>query len=176
MSALPEASPAVAGSKRKIWRNLILLILVVVGILAFYSWQSSGPNVETISQAQMFDLIKANRVRSLVNYIDPSSGIHHLTGWYNKPASDASNATATMVAFSVPIDLQFDPRLLDELREAGYTQPIDTAYGSNIVWPLVLNFLPIILFAGLMYLLFRKAIKLRASNLPAPPSPPPSPQ
>ena len=174
MSAPSDASPAAAGSRKSSWRGVIFLFLFVVALLAVYAYvKHPDPNVETLSQTRLFDLIRDGRVLNIVNQLDPSSGTRHLAGWYTKPADAASNTPAMNVAYSVPVDLQFDPRLLDELREAGYTRPIDTVFNSDIVWPLIMNFLPIIVFVALMYFLFRQSIK-RAALLKNQTPPPPA--
>jgi ATP-dependent Zn protease len=174
MSVPSDASAATAGSNKSSWRGVIFLFLFVVALLAVYAYlKHPDKNVETLSQTQLFYLIREGRVQNIVNQQDPSSGMRHLVGWYTKPTDAASNTPAINVSFSVPVDLQFDPHLLDELKEAGYTQPIDTAYNSDIVWPLVINFLPIVVFVALMYFLFRQGIK-RAALLKNQAPPPPA--
>ncbi len=120
-----------------------------------------------MTQAQLFQLIKEGKVTSIVNEPDPSTGIRTLTGTYKKPVSAAPGAAETEGAFKVPVDLSLDPYLLSELKQAGYKGNdgiIETQNNTNIIWPLVINFLPIILFVGLMYFLFRQQIRMAGKS------------
>jgi preprotein translocase subunit YajC len=58
------------------WRGLILLFLTVLCMLTFYYLLiHPGVTQTEMTQAQLFDLIKAGRVTSIVNEPDPSTGI-----------------------------------------------------------------------------------------------------
>ncbi len=136
-------------------------------------WSLKTPTRETISQVELFDLIKAGRVRNMVNELDPSSGVRHLVGWYTKTADDVSNANASLVAFSVPLDLQFDPAYSMNYEKRAIPGPLIPLTLPTSSGPLILNFLPIILFVGLMYFLFRQQIRMaRARSASTPPAPP----
>ncbi len=147
------------------WRGLILLTLTVVMMCALY-WALIHPGVaqQEMTQADLFQLIKAGKVDTIVNEPDPSTGIRTLTGTYKKPISNAPGAPDGEAAFKVPVDLQLNPYLASEIQQAGYKGIIETQNNTNILWPLIINFLPIILFVGLMYFLFRQQIRMAGKS------------
>ncbi len=124
---------------------------------------------QEIPQSQMFDWIKQGQqpgqghVTDLTNEPDASTGIRYITGVYHKP-SDKPGGPETTVNFKVPVDLQFNPYLMSEIQQAGYKGTVETVNNTNIVWPLILNFLPIVLFVGLMYFLFRQQIRMAGKS------------
>jgi hypothetical protein len=160
MSTLPIKYPTDAFGSRPSWRGLLLLTLAVLAILAlYYALKYPAVSQQEISQAQMFELMKEGRVVTLVNEPDASTGIRYLAGVYHMPVSNLPNAPETSVAFKVAVDLQLDPNLLNNVRQAGYHGTIETVNNTNIVWPLFLNLAPATLFLALMgclvYRLFR---------------------
>jgi cell division protease FtsH len=148
------------------WRGIVLLFLTVLSMLAlYYALIHPGVAQQEMTQAQLFDLIKAGKVTTLVNEPDPSTGIRTLTGTYKKPISAVPGAPDTGEgAFKVPVDLQLNPYLASEINQAGYKGIIETQNNSNILWPLIINFLPIVLFVGLMYFLFRQQIRMAGKS------------
>jgi cell division protease FtsH len=147
------------------WRGLTLLTLTILSILAlYYALKFPGMAEQEITQQQLFDYIKAGHITDIVNEPDASTGIRYLTGKYEKPISNAPNSPVAVVNFKVPVDLQLDPYLLSEIKQAGYKGTIETQNNTNIIWPLILNFLPIILFVGLMYFLFRQQIRMAGKS------------
>jgi len=148
------------------WRGIVLLFLTVIMMLAlYYALIHPGVAQQEMTQAQLFDLIKQNRVDTIVNEIDPSTGIRTLTGTYRKAVSATPNAPETPdAAFKVPVDVQLDPYILSEIKQAGYTKIVETQNNSNLIWPLIINFLPIVLFVGLMYFLFRQQIRMAGKS------------
>ena len=131
-------------------RGLILLILTLLSIGALYDALIRAPIAQQeMTQAQLFDLIKQGRVTSIINEPDPSTGIRTLTGTYTKAVNTTSEIPGTGVgAFKVPVDLQLSPYLANEIQQAGYKGVIETRNNSNIVWPLVINLLPLTIFCG----------------------------
>jgi cell division protease FtsH len=158
------SSPA-PGSEQN-WRGLILLFLTVVLMLAlYYAMIHPGVTQQEMTQAQLFSLIKEGRVTTLVNEPDPSTGIRTLTGTYKSAANAVAGSNeAAAGAFKVPVDVQLDPYLLSEIQQAGYKGIVETQNNTNIIWPLVINFLPILLFVGLMYFLFRQQIRMAGKS------------
>ena len=148
------------------WRGLILLFLTVLSMLAlYYALIHPGVAQQEMTQAQLFDLIKQNRVTNIINEPDPSTGIRMLTGTYKKQVTTATGTTdAGEGAFKVPVDIEFNKHLADDIKAAGYPKIVETQNNSNIIWPLVLNFLPIVLFVGLMYFLFRQQIRMAGKS------------
>jgi cell division protease FtsH len=148
------------------WRGLVLLFLTLLTILAFYYFcVHPGIVQQEMTQADLFQLIKQGRVETIVNEPDPSTGIRTLTGTYKKPVNAVPGAPDTGEgAFKVPVDLSLNPYLASEIKQAGYPGIIETQNNSNILWPLIINFLPIILFVGLMYFLFRQQIRMAGKS------------
>ena len=158
------SSPGPGGEQN--WRGLILLFLTVLSMLAlYYALIHPGVAQQEMTQAQLFDLIKQGRVTKIVNEPDQSTGVRTLTGTFTKlPGAAPGSTDATEGAFKVPVDLEFDRYLYSELKQAGYSKIIETENNTNIIWPLVLNFLPIVLFVGLMYFLFRQQIRMAGKS------------
>jgi cell division protease FtsH len=145
------------------WRGLTIFALLVVSLLAlYYAVRFPGMAQQEISQTQLFEWIKENHVTELKDEPDASTGNRYLTGTYSKPGPTPT--TGTTVNFRVPVDVQFDQKLLDKIEAAGYKTPVEVVNNSNIIWPLVLNFLPIVLFVGLMYFLFRQQIRMAGKS------------
>ncbi len=131
----------------------------------YYALIHPGVAQQEMNQSQLFDLIKQGRVTSIVNEPDPSTGIRTLTGTYvSLPGAAAASKDAMSGAFKVPVDLQLNPYLASEISQAGYKGIIETQNNTNIIWPLIINFLPIVLFVGLMYFLFRQQIRMAGKS------------
>jgi hypothetical protein len=134
------------------WRGLILLTLTVLLVGGFF-YVMTFPCVapQEMTQAQLFELIKEDRVTSIVNEPAPSTGIRMLTGTYKKAVNAVPGAPDNGEgAFKVPVDLSLNPYLASEIKQAGYSGIIETQINSNILWPLIINFLPILLLGGWM--------------------------
>jgi cell division protease FtsH len=145
------------------WRGMLLLFVTVVAVIFLY-YAMIHPSMvqDDITQSRLFDLIKAGKVETLVNEADPSSTQHYLTGTYWHPV--AANTKPVLGAFKVPIDLQFDPDLKKEIEGYGYKGIIEAQPSNNWAWPLILNLLPIVMFVGLMYFLFRQQIRMAGKS------------
>ena len=61
-------------------------------------------------------------------------------------------------------NLQLDPDLKKEIEAAGYHGFIESQTSNNWAWPLILNLLPIVMFVGLMYFLFRQQIRMAGKS------------
>jgi cell division protease FtsH len=147
------------------WRGLILLTLTVFLMFAlYYAVIHPGLAQQEMSLSDLFDKIKAGKVVTLVNEPDPSTGIHLLTGTYKKPISNAPNAAEVEANFSVPVDLDFDKYLYSEIKQAGWTKDIPTKNNSNIIWPLVIQFVPVLFVFGIIYFLFRQQIRMAGKS------------
>ncbi|MEI9997886.1 MAG: hypothetical protein WDO13_01290 [Verrucomicrobiota bacterium] len=113
------SNPGPAGDQN--WRGITLLSLTVLSMLAlYYALIHPGIAQQEITKAQLFDYIKEGRVTSIVNEPDPSSGVRTLTGTYKKPVSSTPGASEVEAGFKVPVDLQLDPNLAQEIKDAGY--------------------------------------------------------
>src|SRR5476651_1306812 len=67
------------------WRGLVLLFLTLLSILAlYYAFVHPGVAQQEMTQAQLFQLIKQNRVDNIVNEPDQSTGMRTLTGTFVK--------------------------------------------------------------------------------------------
>ncbi len=94
---------------------MLLLFLALMGILIL-SYAVIHPSMvqEDITQTDLFTLIKANKVDSIVNEIDPSSNQHFLTGTYLHQV--VPNGKEVKGAFKVPVDLSLNPDLAKDIK------------------------------------------------------------
>ncbi len=148
------------------WRGLILLFLTVLSMLAlYYALIHPGVAQQEMTQSDLFKLIKEGRVASIVNEPDASTGIRMLTGKYTAlPGAAANTPEAASGAFKVPVDLQLNQYLASDIEKAGYKGIIETENNTNYWLPVIVNFLPIVLFVGLMYFLFRQQIRMAGKS------------
>ncbi|HEX4139370.1 MAG TPA: hypothetical protein VHY09_03425 [Candidatus Methylacidiphilales bacterium] len=131
-------------------RGFFVLTLAILALVVLYlELRYPSPSQQEVSQAQLFEWIKAGGVTRLINQPDASTGIRYLTGIYSKPG------TSAVIGFKVPVDLQLDPYLLSEIKQAGYTGTIETVNNTNVVLPLFLNLAPLILFLIVVIFTFR---------------------
>ena len=148
------------------WRGLVLLSLTLLAMFAlYYALRYPGIAQQELTQAQLFDLIKDGRVDTIVNEPDPSTGMRTLTGTYHKlPNAVAGTPQAAEGSFKVPVDLEWDRWLYSEIKQAGYTKIIETQNNSNFLWPIFINFVPILVVFGLIYFLFRQQIRMAGKS------------
>jgi len=147
------------------WRGLILLTLTVLSMCALYSVLTHPVMAQQeMTQAQLFDLIKAGKVTSIVNEPDPATGIRMFTGTYKKPVSAAPGAPEGDAAFKVNVDLAVYPDIAKKIEAQGYTKIIETQTYTNWWLPFVTGVLPFVLFIGLMYFLFRQQIRMAGKS------------
>jgi len=120
------------------WRGIIILFLTLLTFATlYYTVMNPGLVQKDISQTDLFNLIKAGQVDSIVNEPDPSTGLRMLTGKYEVPNS---NGKPTILAFKVPVDLSLNPYLASEINQAGYKKIIETQANTNLFWPILLQF------------------------------------
>jgi len=146
------------------WRGLILLSVFMICALAFYYVALHQPLQDDITQDKLFQAIRANKVESIFNEPDPTTNTRVFTGVYKRPSSPASGAPEIEVGFKVPVDLQLNPHLYDDIRAAGYKNSIETRNDTNWIWPIVNTILPIAIVLGLMYFLFRQQIRMAGKS------------
>jgi cell division protease FtsH len=145
------------------WRGVILLsVTLLVLILLYYAMIHPSMVQEEITQSKLFQLIRAHKVDSIVNEVDPSTNQHVFTGTYRHQV--LPNGPEVEGAFKVPVDLELDHDLKKEIYDAGYSNVIETQSNNNWAWPLILNLLPIAVFVGLMYFLFRQQIRMAGKS------------
>jgi cell division protease FtsH len=155
--------PVPAGDQN--WKGLLLLAMLAVAIFLFcYVTMHPGTVEEEITQAKLFDLIHQGKVQEINIEPDASSGMHELTGKYLAPPLNAPTAAPVVHGFKLPVDLEFDRYLDSEIKQAGYKGEIETKPVSNVIMPLIMNFLPIVLFVGVMYFLFRQQIRMAGKS------------
>jgi cell division protease FtsH len=145
------------------WRGLTFLTLTVLSLLAlYYALKFPGMAQQDATQTQLFEWIKEGHVTELRDEQDTNTGNRYITGLYTKPGT--TPASTTTENFRVPVDLALDQKFLDKIEAAGYKTPVEVVNNTNIIWPLILNFLPIVLFVGLMYFLFRQQIRMAGKS------------
>jgi cell division protease FtsH len=155
--------PAPAGEQN--WKGFLLLLMLAVAIFLFcYVTIHPGTVQEEITQARLFDLIHQGKVDEINIVPDSSSGMHMLKGKFRAPPLNAPTAPDVVHGFELPVDLEFDRYLDSEIKQAGFKGNIETKPVSNVIMPLIMNFLPIVLFVGVMYFLFRQQIRMAGKS------------
>jgi cell division protease FtsH len=121
---------------------------------------------QEMTQPKLFDLIKAGKVETIVNEPDPSTGMRMFTGTYKKPAAPrpALPNTRPRGRFQGARRSPTRPLPLTEIEAGGLHQDHRDPANTNWLWPLIINFLPIVLFVGLMYFLFRQQIRMAGKS------------
>jgi cell division protease FtsH len=158
-------APVPATGNEQNWKGMALLALLAVMIFLFcYLTMHPGTVQEEISQSKLIDLIHQNKVDEIDIKSDPSSGINVLTGKYKAPPLNAPTAPDVVHGFEVPVNLDFDRYIYSEIRQAGFKGDIGVKSVSNVVMTVIMNFLPIILFVGVMYFLFRQQIRMAGKS------------
>jgi cell division protease FtsH len=154
--------PAPAGDQN--WKGFALLSMLGVAVLLFcYVTLHPGTAQEELSKARLMDLIKQGRVQEINIESDSSSGMNMLTGKYNAPAANTTGPDVSH-SFKVPVNLEFDRYLESDIKQAGFKGTIESKSVSNVIMPLIMNFLPIVLFVGVMYFLFRQQIRMAGKS------------
>ena len=143
---------------------LLLFATLVSIVLLYYAVIHPGMVQQDMTQKDLFDLIKAGQVTSIINEPDPSTGVRMLTGTYKRPVSNAPGAPEVEAAFKVPVDLQLNPYLASEIQQAGYKGIIETQNNTNFLWPLLIQFVPVLVFFGVIYFLFRQQIRMAGKS------------
>jgi cell division protease FtsH len=147
------------------WRGLILLTLTVLSMCAlYYALRYPGIAQQELTISQLFDAIGQNRVLSIVNEPDQATGVRTLTGEYQKPASALPGAPLVKANFKVPVDLGLYPELAKQIDAQGYHKIIETQNNTNLIWPMVIQFIPVLLVFGIIYFLFRQQIRMAGKS------------
>jgi cell division protease FtsH len=154
--------PAPTGDQN--WKGFALLSMLAVAVLLFcYVTLHPGQTPEEISKAKLIDLIKQGRVQEINIESDSSSGMNMLTGKYQAPATNTTGPDISH-SFKVPVNLEFDRYLQSEIKQAGYPGTIESKSVSNILMPIIMNFLPFILLIGIFYFFFRQQIRMAGKS------------
>jgi cell division protease FtsH len=141
---------------------LLISLFIVAVILLYYAMIHPTMAQEEMTQQKLFDLIKQNKVDTLVDETDPSTGSRMLTGTYKHAA--AGNIPEGESAFKVPIDVEFDRYLPSEIKAMGYNKVIETQPSNNWAWPLINGVLPVVIILGVMYFFFRQQIRMAGKS------------
>ena len=65
------------------WRGMLLLFFIILAvILLYYAMIHPAMVQDDIKQSDLFNMIRAGQVDSIVNQVDPSTGVRSLTGTY----------------------------------------------------------------------------------------------
>jgi cell division protease FtsH len=144
-----------------------ILWLATLAILIWIGWSffAPSPNRVTLTYSQFLDQVNAGNVQS-VNI----SGQQSATGTLNKaipqpPASGASPAATpvattsagqTYTQFQTTLPPTEDPALLPLLEAKHVSIHYTESGGTSVLLSLALDVLPFLLFAGLLYLMFRQ--------------------
>jgi cell division protease FtsH len=159
------SAPGPAPANEQNWKGVIGLLGLGLAILLFcYVTLHPGTAQEELSKAKLMDLIHQNQVQSIDIESDSSSGMNLLTGTYKAPPLNAPTGADVVHNFKVPVNLEFDRYLQSEIYQAGFKGTIESKSVSNVIMPLIMNFLPIVLFVGVMYFLFRQQIRMAGKS------------
>ena len=154
--------PAPTGDQN--WKGFALLSMLGVAVLLFcYVTLHPGTAQEELTKAHLIELIQQDRVKEINIESDSSSGMNMLTGKYQAPAANTTGPDVSH-SFKVPVNLEFDRYLQSDLKQAGFKGTIESKSVSNVIMPLIMNFLPIVLFVGVMYFLFRQQIRMAGKS------------
>jgi cell division protease FtsH len=144
------------------WRGVILFTFIIVAVvLLYYAMIHPAITEEDLPQGKLFDLIRAKKVVNLVEQTDPSSEQRELIGTYKRQGAGNQE---TEVNFRTPIDVEFDPYILSEIKQAGYPNVIENQQTNNWAWPLINGILPVVLILGVMYFFFRQQIRMAGKS------------
>jgi cell division protease FtsH len=158
-------APVPATGNEQNWKGMALLALLAVMIFLFsYLTMHPGTVQEEISQSKLIDLIQKGKVDEINIKSDPSSGVNVLTGKFRAPPLNAPTAADVPHTFELPVNLDFDRYLYSEIKQAGFKGDIGVKSVSNVIMTVIMNFLPIILFVGVMYFLFRQQIRMAGKS------------
>jgi cell division protease FtsH len=155
-------TPAPAADQN--WKGYTLLgLLAVFALLLWYVTFHPGTAPEDISKAKLLELVKNNQVDNINIESDSSSGMNMLTGVYHTAAT-TPGGKALDHNFRVPVNLEFDRYLQSEIQQAGFKDPIESKSVSNVIVPLLINFLPFVFLIGLFYFFFRQQIRMAGKS------------
>ena len=145
------------------WRGIILLsVTLLVLILLYYAMIHPSMVQEEITQTKLFQLIRAHKIDSIVNEVDPSTNQHVFTGTFRHQV--LPNGPEVEGAFKVPVDLELDHDLKKEIYDSGYPNVIETQLSNNWVWPLISSVLPVLFIVGVFYFVFRQQIRMAGKS------------
>jgi cell division protease FtsH len=146
------------------WRGVILFTFIIVAVvLLYYAMIHPSLGEQDLSQKDLFAAIKAGKVTELGEQYDPSTGQRVLVGTYKHAASQGSTQEPE-VNFRTPIDVDFDHYILSELKQAGWTNDIETQQTNNWMGPIISSVLPIVVILGVMYFFFRQQIRMAGKS------------
>jgi cell division protease FtsH len=158
-------APGPAPANEQNWKGIVGLLTLALAILLFgYVTFHPGTAQEELTKAKLIDLIKHNQVQEINIESDSSADQTLLTGKYTAPPLNAPSAPAVPHNFKVPVNLQFDTYLKSELKQAGFTGTIESKSVSNVIMPLLMNFLPVLFIVGMLYFLFRQQIRMAGKS------------
>ncbi len=144
-----------------------MALLTLLGLMVLlFCWLTLHPGTaqEEISKAKLLDLVHQGKVTEINIQSDSSSGMNMLTGKYTAPPLNAPTGSPVTHSFTVPVNLEFDRYLQSEIEQAGYHGTIESKSVTNVVWPILMNFAPIVVFVGVMYFLFRQQIRMAGKS------------
>ena len=125
------------------WKSsaLIYIAILIVAAVMLSNFLFSSAEPQTITLSRAIEMSKSNDIEKLV--IDPEKAIMVITN-----------------AGGIELTTDIADQNLAELQELGFVLPAEYAIKSNsgINWgAMLINFLPLLLFGGLLFFLFRSA-------------------
>jgi cell division protease FtsH len=158
-------APVPAPGADQNWKGMALLTLLLMAVLLF-CWLTFHPGTtdEQITKAKLIDLIHQGVVKEINIQSDESSGMNVLTGKYMAPPANAPTGAPVAHTFTVPVNLAFDRYLQSEIKQAGWPGTIESKSVSNLIWPILVNFAPILFLLAIFYFFFRQQIRMAGKS------------
>jgi len=129
-------------------------------MIAFWAHQTASEGaVRVLPPNELEEQLKAENVKSITLYSEPSNGITYLKGEFKKPLPpDETERLPEAPGFKTTVNLDYDKNLSSRLAEYGFPN-IPQKFIDNKLWQLLVGILPFVLFILLMYFFFRQQIK-----------------
>ena len=144
------------------WKSsaLIYVAIIIAGAVILFNVVNSSSEPHEISLSQAIEISKSNNIEKMV--IEPEKRTMVITAGGGGASLRIRDVEDNLVEVTGGTELTVDIAGLNlaELQELGFVLPVEYATKSNsgISWGSVLiNFLPLLLFGGLLFFLFRSA-------------------
>jgi len=149
------------GPGPKNWKGLTLFMLAASLLLvAFWAHRTTTEGATRIMSPNLLEeQLKADNVKEIAIYSEPTKGITYLKGEFKQPLpSSPEERLPEAVKFKTEVNLDFDKNLNERLAEYGFPN-IQQKYIDNQWLQFLGTMLPFLLFILLMYFFFRHQIK-----------------
>lgn len=157
----PKRNAESGGQGPKNWKGLTLFMVAAsLLMVAFWAHKTATEGAtRTISPQFLEEQLKANNVKDIAIYFEPTKGITYLKGQFVDPLPPSPEERLPEAAkFKTEVNLDFDKNLNERLADYGFPN-IQQKYIDNQWLQFLGTMLPFLLFILLMYFFFRHQIK-----------------